>query len=116
MMKLKFPIIRFIYTCLSVMFLSSVTVQAQSLFAAFSAKFVSGYMALNLPELDLSYVSGLQHIGSAASIQKQADFFEKMAKELPAYKANALSNSEKVDFELIKYETTLNLQRLALER
>jgi uncharacterized protein (DUF885 family) len=85
-------------------------------FDEFSKKFVSGYQSLHIPDLDLSYVSGLQHIRSADSIQRQLDFFRSVQKELPSYKTEALNSSQKTDYDLITYETDLNLQRLALEQ
>src|SRR5882757_9463122 len=92
----------------------SASAQQQS-FDDFSKKFVDGYKSLKLPDLELSYVSGLQHIGSVESIQKQVDFFRQIKAGLPAYKAAGLTASQKTDYELIKYETGLNLERLALE-
>ncbi|HTD98012.1 MAG TPA: DUF885 domain-containing protein [Mucilaginibacter sp.] len=92
----------------------SASAQQQS-FDDFSKKFVDEYQSLKLPDLELSYVSGLQHIGSAENIQKQLDFFRSVKAGLPAYKAADLTPSQKTDYELIKYETGLNLERLALE-
>lgn len=93
----------------------SATAQQQK-FDDFSKKFVHGYNALHMPQLELSYVSGLRHIGSAPAIQKQLDFFRSVKAGLPAYKPSALNPSQKVDYELIRYETDLNLERLALEQ
>src|SRR5476651_2532741 len=77
-------------------------------FDEFSKRFVSGYQSLHIPDLDLSYVSGLQHIRSADSIQKQLDFFRSVQKELPSYITEALNFSQKADYDLITYETNLN--------
>ncbi len=96
--------------------LFSVMAHGQRSFDAFSKEFVSGYKALKMPDLELSYVSGLQHIGSAAAVQQQLDFFTSIQKELPGYPVNQLTSVQKVDYDLIKYETGLNLDRLALEQ
>jgi uncharacterized protein (DUF885 family) len=88
---------------------------AQQKFDQFSKDFVSVYQSLHLPDLELSYVSGLQHIGTAESIEKQLAFFRSIQSQLSAYKADDLTPSQKTDFGLIKYETSLNLERLALE-
>lgn len=85
-------------------------------FDDFSKTFVSGYKSLSLPQLELSYVANLQHIGSPEQIQKQLDFFSAIQKELPAYKPTQLTPAQKTDYQLIDYETGLNLQRLALEQ
>ncbi|HEX3384110.1 MAG TPA: hypothetical protein VHS53_02920, partial [Mucilaginibacter sp.] len=88
----------------------------QRKFDDFSAEFVKGYKALNLPQLELSYASGFKHIQSADSVQKQLDFFGKIKTLLAFYKENELTASQKTDYELIRYETSLNLERIALER
>lgn len=88
----------------------------QKNFDAFSRGFVSGYKSLNLPDLDLSYVSNLQNIGTAAQVKKQLTFFTAIQSALPAYSFSQLSPSQQTDYALIKYETGLNLQRLALEQ
>jgi uncharacterized protein (DUF885 family) len=88
----------------------------QKSFDAFTADFVSGYKSLNLPQLELSYVANLQHISSSDQIEKQVDFFTGIKAQLPAYQVARLTPSQKVDYQLIDYETGLNLQRLALEQ
>ena len=88
----------------------------QPKFDEFSKNFVRGYKALHIPDLELSYVSGLEHIGSAKSVQKQIDFFQSVKTKLTTFKTGGLSSSQKTDYQLIKYETGLNLERLALEQ
>ena len=100
--------------CIALLSLSA-SAQQQG-FDAFSKKFVSGYNALSLQQLDLSYVTNLQHIGSAAQIKKQYVFFIDIKSKLTGYDPKLLSNSQKTDYELMRYETALNLQRLALEQ
>jgi len=85
-------------------------------FDDFSKTFVSGYKSLNLPQLELSYVANLQHIGSAGQIQQQLDFFNGIKAQLPAYQIAQLTPAQKIDYQLIDYETGLNLQLLALEQ
>ncbi|MGZ4000566.1 MAG: DUF885 family protein, partial [Mucilaginibacter sp.] len=105
-------------------FLLSLGIAASSLaafaqyqkFDQFSADFVREYKALKLPDLDLSYVSGFQHIQSADSIEKQLEFFSKVKSQLTFYTENGLTLSQRTDYELIKYETSLNLERIALEQ
>ncbi|HEX4372011.1 MAG TPA: hypothetical protein VHZ50_01780, partial [Puia sp.] len=46
----------------------------QKKFDEFSKHFVKGYQALNMPELELSYVANLQHIKSFDSVKKQLGF------------------------------------------
>jgi uncharacterized protein (DUF885 family) len=102
---------------LGIVFAMSVAASAQEKnFGQFSADFVTGYQALHIPALELSYVSGLQHIQSADSVQKQLGFFSSVKQQLSAYKESELSPSQKTDYKLIKYETGLNLERIALEQ
>src|SRR3569833_1160323 len=97
--------------------LFSFTASAQNpKFEAFAKKFVTGYKDLHVPDLELSYVSGLQHIGSAKSVQKQVDFFKSIKTQLTVFDPKKLTSSQKTDYELIKYETGLNLERLVLEQ
>jgi uncharacterized protein (DUF885 family) len=66
--------------------------------------------------LELSYVSGLERIGTKAEVQKQFDFFSRIKSGLTNYKLAQLTESEKVDYQLIRYETGLNLERITLEQ
>jgi uncharacterized protein (DUF885 family) len=101
---------------ISAFILSVSPTKKQETFEAFCKDFVTGYSELHLPQLELSYVSGLEHIGTAADVQKQLDFFTKVKAGLAAFKADQRTASEKVDYQLISYETGLNLERIALEQ
>ncbi|WPV02893.1 DUF885 domain-containing protein [Mucilaginibacter sp. cycad4] len=102
--------------CLCLSFLYSAPISQQSSFDAFCKDFVTGYTELHLPQLELSYVSGLEHIGTVADVQKQLTFFTKVKADLSAFKADQLTEPEKVDYQLISYETGLNLERIKLEQ
>jgi uncharacterized protein (DUF885 family) len=107
---------KILYIPLCLLFLSFSASAQQKNFDQFSVDFVSGYKALLLPDLELSYVSGFQHIQSADSVQKQLEFFTKIKSLLAFYKESGLNVSQKTDYELIRYETSLNLERIALEQ
>jgi uncharacterized protein (DUF885 family) len=107
---------RALYLTLCLLYISSFASAQQKNFDRFSSDFVSGYKALHLPDLELSYVSGFEHIGSAESVQNQIDFFSSVKTKLTTIKTAGLSSSQKTDYQLIKYETGLNLERLALEQ
>lgn len=85
-------------------------------FDRFSADFVKGYKALKLPQLSLSYVGGLKEIQPADSVEKQLKFFITIKSELQAYDPAKLNPSQRTDYQLIEYETGLNLERIALEQ
>ena len=101
---------------ISLCLLSLCHTSEQQKFDDFSSKFVRGYKALNLPELELSYVTGLERIGSAEALQKQLEFFKSVQRELASYKPGELSPAQKTDYALIAYETKLNLEHLTLEQ
>src|SRR3569833_1090591 len=109
------PVMKLFLVSISVL-LFSFSVSAQNkAFARFSADFVKGYNVLNLPQLELSYAAGLQHIQSADNVRKQEGFFTRIKKQLASYNAALLSDAQKIDYKLIQYETELNLERIALE-
>jgi len=85
-------------------------------FSQFAAKFVKGYTALKIPQLELSYVNMLKQIKPAEEIKKQSEFFEAVKSEQKKISTTGLSASQKQDYELIACETDLNLDRLALEK
>jgi uncharacterized protein (DUF885 family) len=96
--------------------LSVLPAKKQQSFDVFCKDFAAGYNELHLPQLELSYVNGLEHIGTATDVQKQLDFFTKVKSGLLAFKEDQLAQSERVDYQLISYETGLNLERIALEQ
>ena len=104
------------FVAVGTLILSFTIADAQQKFDQFSAKFVNGYQSLHMPDLELSYVSGLQHIGSAESIQKQEEFFRSIKSQLASFKADELTPAQQTDHQLISYETGLNMERIALEQ
>src|SRR3569833_1353764 len=109
------PVMKLFLVSISVL-LFSLSVSAQNkAFARFSAAFVKGYYVLNLPQLELSYASGLQHIQSADNVRKLEGYFTRIKKLLASYYAAQLSDALKIDFNMFLYETELNLELIALE-
>jgi uncharacterized protein (DUF885 family) len=100
---------------LSTFFFSTIAFAQNQEFDAFSSRFVKGYRSLHIPDLELSYLSGLEHIGPAENVQKQLDFFGQISSQLASFKKVTLSGAQQTDLGLIEYETDLNLERLALE-
>jgi len=85
-------------------------------FNAFSHKFVTGYKALHIPDLSLGYMQNIQSAKSLADVNTQTDFFTTIQHDLAGFKPVQLSPNQKQDYELIGYETGLNLERLKLEK
>jgi uncharacterized protein (DUF885 family) len=88
---------------------------AQDGFNIFSGKFVSGYKSLQIPQLELSYVRQLEQIPSAAAVKQQQDFFNRIKQGLQQFDPQKLTAGQKLDYQLIQYETDLNLTRVGLE-
>ena len=96
--------------------MSTVCSYAQTRFSEFSNQFVKGYKSLKIPGLQLSYADNLRAIQSAANIERQYVFFKGIQKGLNIFKREQLLPAEKTDYDLIGYETALNLERLDLEK
>lgn len=84
-------------------------------FQSFTDSFENEYQQLNIPFLQLSYVSNLEAIPSKKALAQQAKFFEKSKAFLQKIDANFLSKQERTTYALLNYEIELNLERLALE-
>ncbi|MES2111962.1 MAG: hypothetical protein V4577_24610, partial [Bacteroidota bacterium] len=107
---------RFKIICLSAFLLLACSFRPQPSFNQFTASFVKGYSSLKIPATDMNYVTNLKQIGNAADIRKQTTFFESVKSSLKNFSAKNLNESQKADYELIAYETDLNLERLSLEK
>ncbi|MDP9081330.1 MAG: DUF885 domain-containing protein [Bacteroidota bacterium] len=102
--------------CLSALLLCLCGFKSPETFDQFTDEFVKGYTSLKIPQLELSYVTMLKQIKSADEIQKQIAFFESIKSEQKQYNLKDLTTSQKQDYELIAYETGINLERLSLEK
>lgn len=78
--------------------------------------FVAEYPKLNIPALNLSYVDNLNSIRSEASILDQKDFFKKYLDWLFAINPYQLSEEEQLDYHHLRYEISVNWERLNLEQ
>ncbi|MDO3642034.1 DUF885 domain-containing protein [Mucilaginibacter sp. L3T2-6] len=103
-------------TCLIAPLLFISSFKPQPSFKQFTGNFVKGYSSLKIPAMDMSYVSNLKGIGNAADIKKQTAFFESVKSSLKSFSPKDLTEVQRTDYELIAYETALNLERLALEK
>ena len=88
----------------------------QKSFGVFENKFVTGYMALHIPDLELPYADDIKDIKSADSVAKEISFFASVKKELADYQIALLTPVQQEDYLQMKYETDMNLQRLGLEK
>ncbi len=81
-----------------------------------SKNFKIGFEKLNLPPNQLSYIGNLQSIQSKDSILQQEVFFLNTTEYLQKINPKKLSKKDRLDFELIEYETKMNLLRIAQEK
>ena len=102
--------------CLSAMLFCLSGFKSPGTFDQFTDKFADGYKAFKIPQLELSYVTMLKQIKPADEIQNQIAFFENIQSEQKKIAIAGLSPSQKQDYELIAYETGMNLERLGLEK
>lgn len=77
--------------------------------------FEKEYTQLNIPAINLSYVSNLENIGSKKDLKAQKLFFEKYKDSINPYSNIELSNEEQLTLEVLMYEIDLNLERIDLE-
>lgn len=96
--------------------ITSVSNAQQPDFTTFSNTFVKGYRSLNLPSLQLSYVSNLEHIQSPDGVREQMIFFTEIKSQLKLFQPGQLDTGQRDDYLLMQYKTELNLERLALEQ
>ncbi|SDT69032.1 protein of unknown function [Mucilaginibacter mallensis] len=87
----------------------------QPSFDTFTHNFVIGYQALPIPGLAQGYIDDLKEIEPKDTIKKELVFFNSIKDQLRQYNVSALSAAQRQDYLQIKFETTMNLERLELE-
>ncbi|WP_103072112.1 DUF885 domain-containing protein [Aquimarina sediminis] len=85
-------------------------------FSKIEKEFLKHYPTLNIPGLQISYVSTLNRIGDKENIKKQERFFENLKENLSKIDTSSLIGSQKINFQILDYETMLHLERIALEK
>jgi len=88
----------------------------QAEFNHLKQQFVKAYEAMDLPALQLDYVENLSNIKSKEAVLQQDETFNTFIVSLNKIDTRNLSESDKLDFELMKYEIALNKFRLRLEK
>jgi len=88
---------------------------AQAAFDIFIDYFVTGYKALNIPELNLSYVVNFQNIQPTDGVKKQIAFFKSIQYKLTKFDVQKLKPADAQDYRQIAFECRQNLERLKLE-
>ena len=79
------------------------------------AKYCNTYEAFNIPALRIKYLTNLALVKSLDSIRMQEEFFTSMLQKVKLIDRNKLQSNLKMDYDLMLYESNLNLERLHLE-
>ncbi|WP_459212182.1 DUF885 family protein [Aquimarina rhabdastrellae] len=82
----------------------------------FVGRFVESYKSFNIPILKASYIENIEAVQRTEELDKQENFFRGIQKELPKYATVNLSSNDWLDYQLINYETELNLERIEIEK
>lgn len=106
---------KFFITTLFLFILSTCKAQNTKLNTLFE-NFAKDYGELYIPRLTLSYVANLENIGPKEDLEKQKTIFEKYQKLCSNFDDKGLNQKEKLDFEHLKYEIALNLERIDLSK
>jgi uncharacterized protein (DUF885 family) len=85
-------------------------------FEAVRKDFVKNYIALQIPYHQANYVQNLKSIKSIENIIQQEIFFKTVEKQLTNVDVGSLNEYQYLDYQLMKYEAELNLERISLEK
>lgn len=89
--------------------------QQNKAFRQLLENFAAEYPKLGIPQLNLSYMENLNSIPDEGSILEQKAFFKKYLNELFTINAIGLSKEEQLDYYHLRYEISVNWERLNLE-
>ena len=78
--------------------------------------FMDGYDALDIPSTDLDYKVNFAKIKNAKELEEQELFFVEYFNKIILQDVKKLSQEEKLRFAQLKYEVTINLRRIELEK
>ncbi|SHJ23159.1 DUF885 family protein [Aquimarina spongiae] len=106
------------YLCLStlVIFFSCKTKAQSEGLELVSQQFVAAYQTMDLPPLTLDYIENLNNIQNKDAVLAQEKTFNDLEAALIKINTSHLSESERLDFNLMKYEIALNKFRINLEK
>lgn len=79
-------------------------------------EYCQSFKNLNIPSLKMNIDKNFNEIQPIDSLQIQEDFFISVKKRLKTFNQNALNDNQKIDYDLLDYTLTLNLERIKLEK
>lgn len=77
-------------------------------------KWQSTWPVLKIPTLQLAYQNFLNQQLDSKTLKEQTAFFQSMASQLSEIDPKEIGSTDRLDWSIIKYETSLNLERLQL--
>src|ERR1700751_973667 len=89
---------------------------AQTKFENLCSNYMEEYKKLEIPSTELDYRINFKNIQEKESLKKQEKFFSDFNKQLNSFTPEKLNADEKIRFAQLKYETTINLERITLEK
>ena len=89
---------------------------AQASFQSFVDAFVADYQKLDLPPFTYDYRDYFNSIPGVETLNAQEDFFRYVESGLRAFNQTSLQAGDRTTFNHIAYETSFNLERIALEK
>ncbi|MBC7861768.1 MAG: DUF885 domain-containing protein [Bacteroidia bacterium] len=78
--------------------------------------FLKGYQALDIPATGLDYKENFASIKNAEELKKQEVFFTGIRTKLDTKNKQEFSKEEALRFKQLNYETSMNLERIELEK
>ncbi|BDD11539.1 hypothetical protein FUAX_39710 (plasmid) [Fulvitalea axinellae] len=97
-------------------FIGKYIVKSTEQWRGFADKFADQYQSFELPPLSLSYIDNLKAIRKNEDLAKQESFFRNAQRELTAYKPEELPKQDWLDYQIVRYQTVMNLNRISLEK
>ncbi|RKE94807.1 DUF885 domain-containing protein [Ichthyenterobacterium magnum] len=84
-------------------------------FSEFRTSFIETYEKFQIAPLQLSYVSNFNAIKTYTELATQEGYFNYVSRELKRYNVLDFNDADMLDYQIMKYETELNLERIKLE-
>ncbi len=85
-------------------------------FRTLAEAFAEDYAGLDLPGLQLSYLENLRAIKPPRHLERQEAMFSRYWPQLSGLETAGLGVCSQIHYEILNYEISLNLERIALER
>ena len=83
-------------------------------FDALASEFSKAYTQLELPDLELSFITNLENLGSAEALSHQQSVFTDLQSQLTRIDQQALDVCRKIDYSIMSDEIELGLRRADL--